>query len=60
MQTLLKADFVMANDILADFGNHDAASARIEVLSPGGRVWAYASIIDRTSRDPTTIPMRKR
>jgi glucose/arabinose dehydrogenase len=46
------------NDVLSDFGDHDAASARIEVMSPGGRVWAYASIIDRTSRDPTTIPMQ--
>jgi hypothetical protein len=46
------------NDILSELGTHDAASARIEVMSPGGRVWAYASIIDRTSRDPTTIPMQ--
>ncbi len=44
-------------DILADLGQQAAASARVEVLSPEGQVWAYASVIDAFTRDPTTIPM---
>jgi glucose/arabinose dehydrogenase len=46
------------NDILEGFGDHEAASARLEVMTPEGRIWAYASIIDRLTRDPTTIPMQ--
>jgi len=48
------------NDVLEGYGSGDAVSARIEVTTPGGRVWAYASIIDRLSRDPTTIPVQSR
>lgn len=44
-------------DVLAGLGQQTRAWARVEVLSPGGRVWAYASVIDGLSRDPTTIPM---
>jgi len=35
----------------------DAASAKVAVVS-GGPVVAYASVIDDTTNDPTTIPMR--
>jgi hypothetical protein len=45
-------------DVLASAGDQEAAWARVEVLTPEGRVWAYASIIDRLSRDPTTIPIQ--
>lgn len=47
-------------DVLSGLGEHDAASARMEVLTPGGRAWAYASVVDRDSRDPTTVPMSVR
>jgi len=53
-------EWKQVNDVLDGHGNREAASARIEVLSPEGRVWVYASIIDRTTRDPTTIPMQSR
>jgi hypothetical protein len=45
-------------DVLTGFGQQAAASARVEVLSPGGRVWAYASVIDALTRDPTTVPLQ--
>ncbi len=44
-------------DVLVALGQQEAASARVEVLSPGGRVWGYASVIDSLSRDPTTVPL---
>ncbi len=31
--------------------------AEVEVLTPGGRVWSYASVVDNGSGDPTTVPM---
>jgi hypothetical protein len=46
-------------DVLSGFEGREAVTARIDVLSPEGRVWCYASVIDRGSRDPTTIPMRR-
>jgi len=42
---------------LAGAGSTSNAAALVEVLTPGGRLWAYASVIDRTSRDPTTVPV---
>ena len=33
------------------------AYAVIEVLSGSGRVWAYASVVDNGTSDPTTIPV---
>jgi len=46
-----------AFDVRAATGDREAAWARIEVLTPEGQAWAYASVIDRLSRDPTTIPL---
>lgn len=37
-------------------GNRDAAYARIEVQTSGCRAWAYASVIDQNTGDPTTFP----
>ncbi len=34
------------------------AYATVRVLTPGGRAWAYASVIDNTTNDPVTIPLR--
>lgn len=36
---------------------HAAAFARIRVLTPGGRMMAFASIVDDASKDPTTVPL---
>jgi PKD repeat protein len=39
-------------------GNRDIAYATVEVQTTGGLVWAYASVIDNTTGDPTTFPIR--
>jgi hypothetical protein len=36
-------------------GPADLAYARVELLTEGGRAWAYASVIDNATGDPTTI-----
>jgi hypothetical protein len=56
---LAAAEWRQVFDVLELAGDQEAAWARVEVLSPEGRVWAYASIIDRLSRDPTTIPIQQ-
>jgi hypothetical protein len=30
----------------------------VEVLTAGGRVWAYASVIDNATGDPTTVAVQ--
>lgn len=42
---------------IADRDDLDSASAKVSVVS-GGPVVAYGSVIDETTNDPTTIPMR--
>ena len=37
-------------------GQADVAYATVEVLTPGGRIWAYGSVVDEATGDPTTIP----
>lgn len=51
--------WAQANDVfvLANAGNHALAYARVEPLDARMRVWAYASVIDATTGDPTTIPV---
>jgi len=53
--------WVQVNDVFAEAGAGGAESAHavVEVLTPGGRAWAYASVIDALSRDPTTIPLAR-
>ena len=53
-------EWIQLFDVLSGLGQHSAASARVEVLTSGGRAWAYASVIDRDSRDPTTVPISVR
>ncbi len=60
MVSLDPGEWTQLFDVLSGLGQHDAASARVEVLTPGGRAWAYGSVIDRSSRDPTTVPMQLR
>lgn len=47
-----------ANDVFrsAGAGDHEVAYATLE-LTEGDAVWGYASVVDRATRDPTTIPM---
>jgi hypothetical protein len=41
----------------AGAGDHASAYALVEVLSASGRAWAYGAVIDRTTRDPSTVPL---
>jgi hypothetical protein len=43
------------NDVGA--GNQNVGYATVEVLGAGDVVWAYASVIDASTGDPTTIPL---
>lgn len=47
------------NDIfgLTGAGSHDTAYAVIQVLTNNCAAWAYASVIDNATGDPTTIPV---
>jgi hypothetical protein len=47
------------NDIFVSTGagNQDIAYATVDIEPPGGRVWAYASLVDAATGDPTTIPL---
>jgi hypothetical protein len=47
------------NDIFAltGAGSHDDAYAVVEVLTDDCTAWAYASVIDNATGDPTTIPV---
>lgn len=50
---------VQENDVFTSCGAGDAAIAwaRIEVRTPGGRAFAYASVIDNATGDPTIVPV---
>lgn len=38
-------------------GDRDVAFATVEVTTPGGLAWAYASVIDNRTGDPTIVPL---
>lgn len=38
-------------------GDHDVAFATVEVTTTGGLAWAYASVIDNRTGDPTIVPV---
>ena len=60
-RTLAAGAWLQVNDVLTAAGAPSSAqaAATIEVVTPDGRVWAYASVIDRASRDPTTVPVAR-
>jgi len=51
--------WVQQYDFLASVGagDRDTAYATVEVVTPEGRAWAYAALIDSLTRDPTTVPL---
>ena len=51
--------WIPVNDVFsrAGAGAQDLAYATVEVLTPGARGWAYASVVDNGTGDPTMIPM---
>ena len=50
---------VQLNDVFSSCGAGDAAIAwaRIEARTAGGQVFAYASVIDNATSDPTIVPV---
>lgn len=42
---------------VAGAGDQASAYAVVEVLTAGGRAWAYGVVIDRATRDPATVPL---
>ena len=38
-------------------GAQDVAYATVEVQTAGAAVWAYASLVDEATGDPTTLPV---
>jgi hypothetical protein len=57
--TIPPGGLVQENDIFAACGTGDApiAWARIEVKSEGGEVFAFASVVDNRTGDPTFVPV---
>jgi hypothetical protein len=57
--TVPPAGFIQATDVFAAAGAPDAdlAYATVEVRTPGGRVAAFASVIDNATNDPTIVPL---
>ncbi|MGV8040061.1 MAG: PKD domain-containing protein [Thermoanaerobaculaceae bacterium] len=51
--------WIQEDDIFtkAGAGNRDAAYARVEVATLTCQAWAYASVIDQATGDPTTLPV---
>jgi len=47
------------DDVFGKLGAGDAelAYATVEVLTTGGRIWAYAAVIDNATSDPTVVPV---
>ncbi len=43
--------------IASGAGPRDLAYATVQVATPSGRAWVYASVIDNATGDPTTVPV---
>jgi len=58
-RTVPAGEWLQLNDVfdLATVSAADLATATVEVTTAGGRVWAYASVVDTGSGDATTIPV---
>jgi hypothetical protein len=54
--TVLPGRYLQADNI---FGSRqlEIAYATVEVTTPGGLIWAYGSVVDNATGDPTTIPV---
>ena len=40
-------------------GQQEIAYATVEVTTAGGKVWAYGSVVDAVTGDPTTVPVQR-
>ncbi|HPA82917.1 MAG TPA: hypothetical protein PLS95_19000 [Thermoanaerobaculales bacterium] len=47
------------SDVFGAVGAGEVANgyATVELLTEGGRIWSYASVIDNATGDPTTVPL---
>jgi hypothetical protein len=56
--TIPAHEYLQIDDVMTELGvgTLDLAYATIEVLTAGGRAWAYGSVVDNATGDPTTIP----
>jgi hypothetical protein len=61
-QQIRANEYYQINDVFTALGagEVDVAYATVEVRTPGGRVWAYGSVVDNATGDPTTIPALSR
>lgn len=57
--TIAPGSWKQQNDIFGAVGagTVDNGYATIEVLTDGGQVWGYASVVDNATGDPTTVPV---
>ncbi len=58
-QTVAAGRYWQQDDVFTNLGagTRDIAYATIEVQTSGGRIWAYGSVVDNVTGDPTTIPV---
>ena len=56
---LTNGQWKQENDIFAKAGVSlcEIGYAKVEVTTSGDSVWAYASVVDNDSGDPTTVPV---
>jgi hypothetical protein len=57
--TVPAGGWTQINDVFhaAGVSGEDLARATVSVTTAGGKVWAYASVVDNQSGDPTTVPV---
>jgi hypothetical protein len=57
-QTVLANEYFQVDDVFRALGAGEigVAYATVRIMTPGGRAWAYGSVIDNQTGDPTTIP----
>jgi hypothetical protein len=51
--------WVQINDIFSHTQTSAVESAWLRFTVQGGPVWAYGSVVDNGSNDPTSLPMMK-
>ncbi len=58
-RTLNPGEWKQISDVYAEAGTgrSNLGMATVEIISGNGPLWAYASVVDNTSNDPTTVPV---
>ncbi len=57
-RTVRANEYFQIDDVFSALGagELDTAYGTVRVLTSGGRIWAYGSVVDNATGDPTTIP----